>query len=78
MISDNNVKKEKTSAEKLESKVTEKKKFIPGGIHLPDSRKFWKTELNPDRWVLDVLEFGYILPFVKLPPVYKKLGFDVK
>jgi len=46
--------------------------FVPGGIHEPDAVQFWRSELKANQWVLDVLECGYVIPFLKAPERYEE------
>lgn len=45
--------------------VTPRFNFTPGGIH--DKFEFWDRELHAGSWVLDLIENGYKVPFVKEP-----------
>ena len=47
------------------------KEFRPGSIHSEDVRDFWRTELCAGEWVMDVLQEGYVIPFVENPPAYE-------
>ena len=47
-------------------------KFKPGGIHTEEVYKFWKHELKAGKWVQEVLENGYIIPFNELPQKYEE------
>jgi hypothetical protein len=47
-----------------------KQVFQPGGIHKPEAVEFWRSELQANQWVLDVLEKGYVIPFEKAPAEY--------
>jgi len=44
--------------------------FKPGGIH--SKYEFWEKELQASRWVLDVIEQGYTIPFEKQPDNYEE------
>jgi hypothetical protein len=48
------------------------KEFCPGSIHSEDVRDFWRTELCAGEWVMDVLQEGYVIPFVENPPAYEE------
>ena len=49
-----------------------KEKFVPGGIHTPEAIQFWKAKLKANSWVMEVLENGYIMPFVRAPEKYEE------
>ena len=36
---------------------------VPANIHKPQYREFWCETLKPSRYVLDIIKFGYKLPF---------------
>jgi hypothetical protein len=40
---------------------------VPGGIHGEDVRDFWQNTLKANNWVMDVLKYGYSLPFHSTP-----------
>ena len=42
-----NFKKEKITPKLPEHNLSIKGRFIPGGIHLPESKKFWKKGIKP-------------------------------
>ena len=48
------------------------KEFCPGSIHSEDVRDFWRTELRAGEWVMDVLQEGYVIPFVENSPAYEE------
>ena len=41
---------------------------VPANIHKPQYREFWCETLKPSRYVLDIIKFGYKLPFSSEPP----------
>ena len=41
---------------------------VPANIHRDSYRDFWVNELKPSKYVLDVIEDGYKLPFQEHPP----------
>ena len=52
--------------------VTSSKRIAPlsaaGNIHRRKYRSFWQEQIKPDKWVLQVLEEGYKLPFLQGEP----------
>ena len=47
-------------------------KFIPGGIHDPKVHGFWEFELKASDWVMEVIRYGYIIPFERKPSSYEE------
>ena len=41
---------------------------VPANIHKPQYREFWCNILKPSNYVLDIIKFGYKLPFASEPP----------
>ena len=41
---------------------------VPANIHKPQYRDFWCNILKPSNYVLDIIKFGYKLPFASEPP----------
>jgi hypothetical protein len=56
----------------MESLVVEEElnEFKAGEIHEQRFKQFWIENLNPSKWVLDVLEDGYTIPFYTEPEDY--------
>lgn len=46
--------------------------FRPGSIHDMDKREFWMNVLKCPPWVQSVLQFGYRIPFHKIPGPYEE------
>ena len=41
---------------------------VPGRIHRPEFRKFWKETLEAPKEIVQILEEGYKLPLTEWPP----------
>ena len=53
-----------TEAEVIDThEVKKEAKFRPGAIHDSSRRRFWEEELKAGKWVMNVLENGYVIPF---------------
>ena len=69
---DNKVAVDTRIYEKETEQVGSQTTFVPGSIHTEKVREFWRTELKAGEWVMDTLEYGYIIPFEKPPPKYEE------
>jgi hypothetical protein len=58
--------------EEVKSPENLKQIFVPGGIHKEDAIQFWRSELKANQWVMDVLENGYVIPFLSAPEKYEE------
>jgi hypothetical protein len=73
----------KEDKEPLKQCVTDKKdtthhsryqiEFFPGSIHMEEVRDFWRIKLKASEWVMEVLKEGYVITFIKHPPVYEEV-----
>ena len=61
-----------------DSQICVQTDFFPGSVHQEAVRDFWRTELKAGTWVMDLLQDGYIIPFVKPPTVYAEPSQDVQ
>ena len=41
---------------------------VPGSIHNPRYRNFWKNSLKANEFIMDIIDNGYKIPFVETPP----------
>ena len=41
---------------------------VPGNIHKPEYREFWRNKVKPSKLVMDVIDHKYKLPFTSEPP----------
>ena len=41
---------------------------VPANVHKPQYREFWCEVLKPSNYVLDIIKYGYKLPFNSEPP----------
>ena len=48
------------------------REFSPGGIHAAEAIQFWKDELHAGDWVIELLENGYSMPLLGIPPKYEE------
>lgn len=46
--------------------------FRPGGIHRAEVRSFWKEDLKAGDWVMDVIDYGYTIPWNNKPENYEE------
>ncbi len=56
-----------TEEDQEEVKMNE---FRAGSIHEEKYFQFWKESLKASRWVLDLLQTGYVIPFKSIPGPY--------
>lgn len=61
-----------TEQKGLDYKSCIQTEFSPGSIHKEEVREFWQKELKASEWVMEVLKEGYVIPFIKPPPVYEE------
>ena len=55
-----------------ETDTDETRIFVPGSIHSKEVRDFWRKDLKANKWVMNTLEQGYVIPFDTPPPVYEE------
>ena len=63
-----------TDSEEDEKRFEEIPDQVAGRIHRPEVRDFWRSVLKADKYIMDVLEQGYKLPFKhdQMPARYKE------
>ena len=59
-----------TDQEIFKSQISVQTEFFHGSVHQEAVRDFWRTELKAGTWVMDLLQDGYIILFVKPPSGY--------
>ena len=57
-----------------EEAIEDSPAIVAGNIHRSEFRSFWKDEMKADKFILDILESGYKLPFKdgQLPERYEE------
>ena len=68
----------RTDQEIFKSQISVQTEFFHGSVNQEAVRDFWRTELKAGTWVMDLLQDGYIIPFVKPPTVYAEPSQDVQ